>query len=225
MPLAPDVSPSGTLETPAMAGKRHRADELGERTVIARSWRVHAYCGDALLLVALCVIGWLAMQPKLVPVYIEVETASGRMRALGSGEQGYTLRQETIKKELREFVEVIRRVSPDKYLMQKQWKEVFTKVTPHGYRVLSAYASAMNPLAIEGEVRVEILRVLPQSERTYDIRWTETTHSDGGTQLEQATYSGLFTWVARDTTRSVSVEELTANPAGIYLDAWSWSKE
>lgn len=223
--IAPNVSPTGTLETPAMRGKRQRADELGERVMIARNWRYLAYALVLVQALALCLIGWLALQPKLVPVYIEVETASGRMQVLGSGEQGYTLRQETVKKELREFVETIRGVSPDKHLMQKRWKEVFTKVTPHGYRVLSAYASALNPLAIEGEVRVEILRILAQSERTYDIRWIETTYNDSGTQTARHTYSGLFTWVPRDPTKPVSVEELTANPAGMYLDAWPWSEE
>ena len=225
MPLAPDMSPTGTLETPMMRGGRKRADELGERVVIARNWRYLAYSLVLVQVLSLCLIAWLAAQPKLVPVYIEVETATGRMRALGSGEQGYTLRQETVKKELREFVEVIRRVSPDKHLMQQQWKDVFLKVTPRGYRVLHAYAQELNPLAIEGERRVEILRVLAQTEQTYDLRWTETTHSENGTLLERTTYSGIFTWQPRQGDKAIHMDELRANPSGIYLDSWQWSKE
>ena len=100
------MRPTGTIETPAMRGKRLRADELGERVVIARNWRYLAY---GLLLVqtlSLALIGYLASRPMLVPVYIEVETASGSARVLASGEQAYGLRQESVKKELREFVEV-----------------------------------------------------------------------------------------------------------------------
>lgn len=225
MPTAPTIAPTGTLETPAMRGKQARADELGERVVIARNWRYLAYCLVVTHVISLGIIAWLANQPKLIPVYIRVDTASETMQVLGSGEQGYTLRQETIKKELREFVEVLRRVSPAKALMQKQWKELFSKVTPRGHRALVQYAQETNPLAVAGERRVEILRVLAQTEQTYDIRWTESTYSEEGTMQERATYSGLFTWTLRQSSKPVSIEELTANPAGIYVDTWQWSQE
>ena len=152
----------------------------------------------------------------LVPVYIEVETASGSARVLASGAQAYALRQESVKKELREFVEVVRRVSPDKHLMQQQWKALFQKVTPHAYRTLSLYAQEINPLAIQGERRVEILRVLAQTEQTYDIRWLEIMRQRGrrppGARHLQWHF---YVEQAAARARPVSLDELRANPLGI----------
>ena len=109
--------------------------------------------------------------------------------------------------------------------MQQQWKALFQKVTPHAYRTLSLYAQEINPLAIQGERRVEILRVLAQTEQTYDIRWMETTYNADGALQERATYSGIFTWSRRPLGQAVSLDELRANPLGILLDAWQWSQE
>ena len=220
-------APTGTLETPAMRGKRLRADELGERVVIARNWRYLAY---GLLLVqtlSLAVIGYLASRPMLVPVYIEVETASGSARVLARGEQEYGLRQESVKKELREFVQVLRRVSPDKHLMQQQWKALFQKVTPRAYRTLSLYAQQIDPLAVEGERRVEILRELAQTEQTYDIRWMETTYNADGALQERATYSGIFTWsqAPGHGQPACAGRRYAPTPSGFWLEAWQWSKE
>ena len=139
MPLAPDTRPTGTIETPAMRGKRLRADDWGARGDCPQLALPGVWPAAGAGVVARP-IGYLASRPTLVPVYIEVETASGSARVLTSGEYTYGLRQESVKKELREFVEVLRRVSPDKHLMQQQWKGLFQKVTPHAYRTLSLYA-------------------------------------------------------------------------------------
>ena len=224
MPLAPDMRPTGTLETPAMRGKRLRADELGERVVIARNWRYLAY---GLLLVqalSLALIGYLASRPMLVPVYIEVETASGSARVLASGEQEYGLRQESVKKELREFVQVLRRVSPDKHLMQQQWKALFQKVTPHAYRTLSLYAQQINPLAIEGERRVEILRDWRRPSRPMtSAGWKPPTTRTAPSRSGPPTVAFLRGSGARPGRQQPG--RLRANPLGILLEAWQWSKE
>lgn len=221
--IAPNVSPTGTVETPAMRGKRHRADELGDRVMIARNWRYATYLIALALLGALGIIAFLVQRPRDI-VYIERDTTGG-MRVLATGDKPPALREETIKKELREFVQTIRRVHEAKTLMKEEWTQVFLKVTPRGYRTLAAYASAMNPLAIEGEIKVEILQVLQRDERAYDIRWKETVVNVSGTQAGQHTYRGLFTWVPRDATKPVRLEVLTANPSGIEMDTWSWSEE
>lgn len=222
--IAPNVSPTGTIETHFTRGKRHRADEYGERVVIARNWRYHAFAGDFLLLVALGIIFYLVLRPRDI-VYIERDLTTGGMQVLATGVRPPTLREETIKKELRDFVQTIRRVHEAKALMQHEWTQAFLKVTPRGYRQLAAYASIMNPLAIEGEIKVEILSILARDERAYDIRWKETVVNKDGVQVKQQGYRGLFMWVPRDTTKPVSLDALTANPSGVELDTWSWEDE
>jgi len=222
--IAPNVTPTGTLDTPAMRGKRHRADELGERVMIARNYRYALYLALLGNLLALGVVGLLVQRPRDV-VYIERDVPTGGMQVLATGERPPALSEATIKKELREFVQTMRRVHDAKALMQEEWKALFKKVTPRGYRQLSAEASAMNPLALEGTITVEILQVLKRDERAYDLRWKETRLSNDGGQIGQHTYRGLFLWVPRDPKQPVSLDVLTANPSGVEWDTWSWSEE
>lgn len=222
--IAPNVTPTGTVETPAMRGKRHRADELGERVMIARNYRYALYLVALALIGALGIIGVLVQRPHDI-VYIERDVTTGGMQVLATGERPPTLREETIKKALREFVQTIRRVHEAKGLMEQEWREAFLKVTPRGHHVLSAYARAMDPFAIEGEIKVEVLQILARDERAYDIRWKETIVNKDGVQGEQHTYRGLFMWVPRDTTQPVSLQVLRANPSGVEFDTWEWSKE
>ena len=211
-----------TTEHPFLEGKRYREEELGEMAVQKANWRYMAF--GALGLAALLGLGNLyqATLPRMIPHYVEVDTSSGNMRIVGPTPQQYDLRQETVKKELREFVEVLRRISTDLPLMQMQWTRLFHHVTPRGHKLLGAYATERNPLAQKDPVMVEVLRILPQSATTMDIRWIETTYSSKGEQKSIATYSGLFTWERQVPT---TMDALAFNPSGILLHEWSWSKE
>lgn len=221
---APAVDPTGTIETPAMQGRLFRTDLLGEQRAIAHAWRLMAFALSVCLCAMIGVLWHLALQPRDVPVYIEVDTATGSMRVLAHGDDT-PVRAATIEQALRTFVAVLRRVSTDKALMQQDWKALFLRVTPRAFQTLSAYAIETNPLGRPGEVRVEILRVLRQSAQTYDLRWRESLVNEQGVLTESQTYSGLFTWALRQPGGRISREERIANPAGIYLDTWSWSKE
>jgi type IV secretory pathway TrbF-like protein len=211
-----------TAEHPFLEGKRYRDDELGEMAVQKANWRYMAF--GVLGLLALSILGniYLGSLPKMVPAYVEVDTMTGGMRVVGPAPQEYDLRESTVKKELREFVEVLRRISTDVPLMQLHWTRLFHHVTPRGHKLLAAYATERNPLAQKDPVAVEVLRVLRQSEFTWDVRWQETTYSAKGEQKSSATYSGLFTWERQLPT---TLDALTMNPSGILLDSWSWSKE
>jgi type IV secretion system protein VirB5 len=211
-----------TREHPFLEGKRYREEELGEMAVRGANWRYMAF--GALGLTALLGLGNLyqATMPHLTPFYVEVETMSGSMRVVGSAPQQYDLRQETVKKELREFVEVLRRISTDVPLMQMQWTRLFHHVTPRGHKLLAAYATEHNPLAQKDPVAVEVLQVLKQSEQTAYIRWQEVTYNAKGEQKNVITYSGLFTWERHV---PATIDALTQNPSGILLHEWSWSKE
>lgn len=224
MAATPHVEPTGTINTPALEGRRYRTDLLGEQAALASTWQRVAYGLAGGLGLLILVLWHLAIQPRDMPVFIAVETATGQMQVVESGE-AVPLRDDTIVWVLRTFVEVLRRVSPDKDRMQQEWKALFQKVTPRGFQTLSAYAVETNPLIVSGEVRVEVTRVLRQSGQTYDIRWRETSYDDQGTRKETHTYSGLFTWERRKVGIRVSREARQANPAGILLDTWSWSQE
>lgn len=211
-----------TTEHPFLEGKRYREEELGEMAVRAANWRYMAF--GALGLAALALLGNLyqATLPRMVPHYVEVDTRSGSMRVVGPTPQQYDLRQETIKKELREFVEVLRRISTDLPLMHRQWTQLFHHVTPRGHKLLTAYMQERNPLAQKDPVAVEVLRILPQSSTQFDVRWEEKAYTAKGELKGITPYSGIFTWVREVPT---TIDALTQNPSGILIDFFSLTKE
>jgi type IV secretion system protein VirB5 len=70
-------------------------------------------------------------------------------------------------------------------------------------------------------VSVEFNTVLPTSDRSYEVDWTETTRDLQGVVTETARWKGSF-MIAMDP----PTDEATArvNPLGIYLTNASWSR-
>jgi type IV secretion system protein VirB5 len=90
---------------------------------------------------------------------------------------------------------------------------------------MNAYAAADPPIrAIDGRPvarTVAISNVLQKSNRTYQVRWVETSYI-GGVPQRPESYTGLFeieVMPPRDEA------EVFRNPLGIYIVAISWSKE
>ena len=88
---------------------------------------------------------------------------------------------------------------------------------------LNAFAKANDPFANAGTqaVNVEIVSVLPRSPHTYQVQWRETQFNAGTSSATEA-WTGLFT------TKVVAPKneaELRANPLGIYITEFQWSRE
>ena len=69
---------------------------------------------------------------------------------------------------------------------------------------------------------VDVQRVLPLTETSYDVQWSETTYDANGVKTEDAKYSGIFAVRMQPPT---TAQELKENPLGIYIDTFSWSRK
>ena len=68
---------------------------------------------------------------------------------------------------------------------------------------------------------VEIVSVLPRSPTTYQVQWRETVY-DHGAALPAQRWTGLFT-VAHTPPRNEA--QLRANPLGVFITAFQWSRD
>jgi type IV secretion system protein VirB5 len=68
---------------------------------------------------------------------------------------------------------------------------------------------------------VEVTSVVRASDKSFQVKWTETTF-ERGSQAGVARWTAILTIVARP---PVSADVLRRNPLGIYVDAIDWSRE
>ena len=200
------------------------AFERDEALAWAQRWR-HAFQGSlALLAVAVLGLVYVGLQPKTKPYYI-VEQADGRARVLGPAPETWNPRQETIKEHLRQFVTTLRRVSTDKKLMADDWSEegIYAHVTARGRKSLNEYAEQYRPLQSKEIVDVQILSVLPRTDKTYEVRWVEKRHNHRLELQSTQAYRGLCTWTKQEPTTEAEIQR---NSLGIFIDqCFNWEKE
>lgn len=218
----PNVAPTGQLDSHFYEGRKHRADELGEFAVQRSNWRLAAFGGIAGMLLLSIGCLYLGAQPKLRPYYIEVDTCSGDARVVGEAPTSYTIRELTLKKHLRDFVQTVRGVSLDKPDMQRRLTEVFYQLTPKGKKLFEQFMTERNPMYQREPVLVEVTAVLLSTGATYDVRWMEKRYNDRMDLQATEVYRGLFT-VVEQTPRGK--DEMDHNPMGLFIDQFSWSRE
>ena len=124
---------------------------------------------------------------------------------------------------LARFIQQVRSVSLDPVLMRRDWLSAYDFVTGKGSRFLSDYARRARPFEAIGErtVSVEVTSVVRASDRSFQVKWTETIF-ERGEQTGSERWTAILGTVHR-APRSADV--LRRNPLGIYVDAIDWSRE
>lgn len=216
---APRTAPTGSIETPYLKAGQEWDERLGTARVQARNWRLIALgCVGANLLLGMGII-YQSSKSHVVPYVIEVSTA-GEVRAVGPAQVLYQPTRAAIQYQIRNFVDIIRGIPTDAVVMRRAWLHAYDMVTPRGNNQLNAYAREREPFSKIGKqsIMIDIQRILPMSDVSFDVRWTETTFDAQGHQSERMAYSGIFAVVFK---APKNEKELTNNPLGIWLDSFS----
>jgi type IV secretion system protein TrbF len=223
MPRQPLTTPTGVLETPYLRAQQVWDDRIGSARVQAKNWRLMALaCVLANLVLGAGLIAQ-SLKAQVVPYVVEVET-QGAVRAVGPAAVLYRPSQAAIQHQVREFVRTIRGLATDPIVVRERWMQVYAGVTPRGATLLNSYARERDPFGKVGRVSiaVDVQRVLPLTETSYDVQWSETTYDANGVKTEDAKYSGLFAVRMQPPTTAQALKD---NPLGIYIDGFSWSRK
>jgi type IV secretion system protein VirB5 len=190
--------------------------------VQARNWRLMAFGGLALSSAMAGGLIWQSLQSRVTPYIVEVDRL-GEARAVTEAEAGYRPTDPQIAWHLAKFVETIRSVSLDPVLMRRDWLAAYDFTTRRGAQMLGDYARSANPFAGIGDrtVSVQVTSVVRASDRSFQVKWTETAY-ERGSLTGSSHWTGILTVVMRPPT---SADTLRKNPLGIYVDAIDWSRE
>lgn len=197
-------------------------ERIGSARVQARNWRLMAFGSLALSGAMSIGLIWQSTQSRVTPYVVEVDRL-GEVRAVSPAEVGYQPTDPQIAWHLAHFITDIRTVSLDPVLMRRSWLEAYDFVTRRGGQAIGDYARAATPFADLGDrtVSVEVTSVVRASDRSFQVKWTETAYDHGAV-------SGTSHWTAILTIvrqAPANADVLRKNPLGIYVDAIDWSRE
>jgi type IV secretion system protein TrbF len=195
---------------------------IGSARVQARNWRLMAFGG---LLLSTGLSGgllWQSMQSRVVPYVVEVDKL-GEASAVAPLKEGYQPTDPQIAWHLGKFISNVRSVSLDPVLMRQNWLSAYDFVSDRGARFLNEYARSARPFAQVGDrtVSVQVTSVVRASDRSFQVKWTETAY-------ERGSLAGTSRWTAIlsvQVKQPASADELRKNPLGLHIDGIDWSRE
>ena len=209
-------------ETPYQRAGQLWDERIGSARVQARNWRLMAFGTLTLTCAMSGALIWQSLQSHVTPYVVEVDRL-GEARAVTEAEAGYEPTDAQIAWHLARFIENVRGVSLDPVLMRSDWLAAYGFATERGARFIGDYARSANPFARIGErtVSVQVTSVIRASERSFQVKWTETVY-ERGSEAGTSHWTGILTIVSKS---PVSADTLRKNPLGIYVDAIDWSRE
>jgi len=153
---------------------------------------------------------------------IEVDRL-GEARAVQAADVDYRPTDPQVAWHLSHFITNVRSVSLDPVLMRRDWLEAYDFATKRAAQFLGDYARSASPFANLGErtVSIQVTSVVRASDKSFQVKWTETEF-ERGSQAGSSRWTAILTTVTRP---PASADVLRKNPLGIYVDAIDWSRE
>lgn len=209
-------------QTPYQRAAQVWDDRLGSARVQARNWRLMAFGGILLSAGLSGGLVWQSMQSRVVPYIVAVDHL-GEARAVAPADRDYQPTDPQIAWFLSKFITDVRSISLDPVLMRQDWLSAYDFASARGARFLSAYARDANPFGEIGTrtVLVQVTSVVRASERSFELKWTESEY-ERGSPAGSSHWTGILSVVRRP---PLSAEILHRNPLGLYVDAIDWSQE
>jgi len=195
---------------------------IGSAVVQAHSWRLAAFCSMGLAALSLGGFIYQSGNTHIATYVVPVDKygrpgrveIAGRVYTPSTAETGYFLA---------DWVKLTRSKSIDPIVIRDNWTGAYHFVAGPAIGQLNDYAKTHDPFTKVGTeaVNVEIVSILPRSPNTYQVQWRETTFEEGaGTETQN--WTGLFTVKL---TPPSNEAELRANPLGVFITAFQWSRE
>ncbi|WP_129794005.1 conjugal transfer protein TrbF [Sphingosinicella sp. CPCC 101087] len=209
-------------ETPYQRAGQVWDERIGSARAQARNWRLMALGG---LLLSSALSGgllWQSMQSRVVPYVVEVDRL-GEARAIAPAAEHYRPTDPQIAWHLGRFIGNVRSISLDPVLMRENWLSAYDFATERAGAFLGEYARAADPFGQVGArtVSVQVTSVVRASDRSFQVKWTETAY-ERGSLAGTSRWTAILTVVVRSPS---SAETLRRNPLGLYVDAIDWSRE
>lgn len=213
---------SAPKETPYHRAAQVWDDRIGAPRVQARNWRLMAFCCAGLAAMMLAAYVYERQDTRIATYVVPIDRY-GRPGRIELAERGYVPSQAETGYFVADFVSLVRSKSTDPVVLRQNWTKAYRFISGDAQTTLTQYARDHDPFARLGQqaVSVEIVSVLPRGRGSYQVQWRETVFDQGAASPPER-WTGLFTVTQR---QPRSEEELRANPLGVLITAFQWSRE
>lgn len=220
----------GESDNPFLSTRRTWNDYLAAQVASRKLWQVMTCFSLLIALIAVFGCVYNSTKSKFIPYVIEVDKLGHVAAASGPLEISTFKNPRVIRATLADFIEEARTVTPDVSIQKKNILRLYNKINNSDPATVKMNDwlngdPEKNPFkrAETEMVNVEITSILAQSDTTYQIEWDESIRTRTGTLKSKAHWKALITIYIVDS-REFTEEMIRSNPAGIYVENFSWTK-
>jgi type IV secretory pathway TrbF-like protein len=215
-------------DTPANPYARSAAawdERIGSARVQATNWRYIAFASIALALISTIGVVVIGVKKQVATYIVEVDKV-GMPGRISLASETFQPAAAQVGYFIGEVVRLVRERPLDPVVMRQQWTKAYQFLAGPAVNGMNEYAAADSGLRnVPGEGAtartVEIKNILQKSDGTYQVRWTETTYSNG-IRRSKEDFTGLFQ-VKLIPPRDEA--DTFKNPIGVYITNFTWSRE
>ena len=212
------------LDNPYLNARKEWDERYGGLIKRAQHWRGAAVLALLVALAEAVVILGVATRPKTVPYVIAVDSL-GRVVASGAVEQSSPVDQRMKATALTRWIQDLRGVTSDGLAQRKAIDRVYAMVGSGtaAQTLITEFYRANQPFerANKETVQVDVNTILPTTEHTYEVDWTETARDPSGGVISVGRWKAILTVAVNPPTDE---NVLQVNPFGIYVMNVNWSK-
>ncbi len=211
-------------ENPYLAARKEWDERYGSLIKRAQHWRGAAVLALLVALAESVVILGAATRPKTVPYVIAVDSL-GRVVASGAVERSSPVDQRMKATALARWIQDLRGVTSDGLAQRTAIDRVYAMIGSGtaAQTLITEFYRANQPFerANKETVQVDVNTILPTTEHTFEIDWTETARDPSGGVVSVARWKAILTVAVNQPTDE---NVLQMNPFGIYVMNINWSK-
>lgn len=212
-------------ENPYLAARQEWNERYGSYVKAAAAWRIVGIVGMLLAVISTSYALYQSTQVKLLPYIVEVDKL-GTAASTGFPQQIEYADPRVVRATLGSFVSNFRSVTPDA-VVQKQYIDrtyALLRTSDPATEKINAWFRGNSPFdkARNATVAIEVNNVVPLSNQSYQIDWTEYERDRKGKETAVRRFRGVAT-VTLTPPQDEGVIRL--NPIGLYLRDFEWTAQ
>lgn len=211
---------AAAAESPYVSARREWNERYGDYVARARNWRWAACAALVVALVLAIGVVWQAAQSKVVPYVVEVDKL-GDAVAVARADRAAPADVRVVKAQLAAWIVDVRSISSDPLAQKAALSRAYALTAATATTFLNDYYRQHAPFGQPRTAAVSVDAVLPISNQTYQIQWTEGARDLQGRDI------GTTHWLASVTVAFDPPSDergILTNPLGLYMTGISWTQ-
>ena len=210
-------------ETPYLNARREYMERYGDLVKSAHSWKMTAFASLGISAILTAGLVGVSLQSKVVPYAVELNGHNEVVRVQRADVLSAPNANQ-IRASLRTWVIGARSVYGDRYAMKNLIDQTYAMTYPdsRAFKELAEYHRGNDPYqrAARETVTVDVKVVVPISDTSWQVEWTETTKELSGKVVSAQDMQGNFTVAISPPT---DANQIMLNPLGLYVRSFSWT--